>query len=302
MSSGPLDELFRWREGRGPASSGPLHERVLEAPTADGEVTFIFVVWRDPGGAAALHANIRRALEATLLAELSRPAPELLDEYDENRRWPTAARVMFFEPIEGIEDALRAFGMRPAADTELGLAQVRGEASRLGFEVEEASAVFETELAHTEGVRDFERSLRSRVGPRVFGSEPGSFFAAYNEALRGLGQSPLAPRAEALDAMEERLVVDRESVIRWVPPIAFQALCDAVGVCAAKDLGRRVDWASSAPEDDGLCPPPMIRIADGPRFAHVALGLDLMRWCVMPKQPGENVPPLSAWLNDRFGG
>ena len=32
-----------------------------------------------------------------------------------------------------------------------------------------------------------------------------------------------------------------------------------------------------------------------------ALGLHLLRWCIMPLQPGEVVPPLSDWVLDQFG-
>jgi hypothetical protein len=32
----------------------------------------------------------------------------------------------------------------------------------------------------------------------------------------------------------------------------------------------------------------------------VPIGHHLVRWCVMPLEAGEAIPPLSAWLRDQF--
>ena len=82
----------------------------------------------------------------------------------------------------------------------------------------------------------------------------------------------------------------------------FQALCDAAGVHAARGLGLPVQWAISEPDEDGMAPPPLLRTRGSAGDVHVPVGLELLRWCVMPLREGESVPPLSAWCRDRFAG
>ena len=105
--------------------------------------------------------------------------------------------------------------------------------------------------------------------------------------------------AEALDVLERELVADECGVLRWIPPSCFLALCDAIAVIAASE-GREVAWAECEADAEGVAPPPMIRVATSDGHAHVPLGLEVLRWCVMPRRPGEVVPPLRAWLHDRL--
>ena len=301
MTQGPLDEMFPgWRD-EAPTPKSAVHGRVLESPVGeDGAVAFVLVVWEDPGGAAALHAAMRHAIESTFLAELSRPASELLQ--DETTRHVTELRVLLFAEVSGAEDAFRAFGLRPVTEewTDC-VAQVRGEASRLGFEVDAPSSQWRAAFSAAENANALEQDLRARIGEHVFGEQPGLFFAALNDVLEKAGASALPPKSESLDVMEQLVCLEAPGDVHWIPPITFQALCDAVAVCAVKELGRVVQWAPSEPEESGFVPPPVIRLQDGKGWAHVPLARDLMRWRVMPRGADERVPPLSAWLNDRFG-
>ena len=261
-------------------------------------MAFTLVLWRDPGGPAEVHGRLRRAIESTLLAELSRPPRELRAE---GARRVRALRLVVFEEVERLDDAVRAFGLKRVAPAEWAdtLAQVRGEASRIGHEVPDLPvAAFEAEFACRS---DVEGALRAELGQAVFGAKPGEFFAALNRVREARGEPLLTPALASLDTLEAALVPEQEGVVRWIPPTTFQALCDAVAVVAQADIGRTVQWGESQVEDDGLAPPPMIRLEEGAAFAHVPLGLDLMRWCVMPRGAGEEIPPLSAWARDRFG-
>lgn len=261
-------------------------------------MAFTLVVWRDPGGARALFDALRRAIEATLLAELSRPASELHEEGD---RHVVALRLVCFAAIEDAETACRAFGLRRAesADLPRTIAQVHGEASRLGFDApDEPTMVFESKFASNDS--GLEGELREILDKDVFGQRPGAFFAALNQVREQGEQDALPPRIDSLDVLEDALVPSQEGVVRWVAPTSFQALCDAVAVCVRGELGRKVEWAVSELEDDGLAPPPMLRLREGPAYAHVPLGLDLMRWCVMPRAKGESIPTLAEWARDRF--
>lgn len=301
MTQGPLDEMFPgWRD-EAPAPKSAVHSRVLETPLGeDGAVAFVLIVWEDPGGAAALHAAMRHAIESTFLSELSRPASELVQ--DENSRHVTELRVLLFADVPGVSDAVRAFGLEEAKeDWPDCVAQVRGEASRLGFEIDEPNSQWRASFSTAENANALEQDLRTRVDGHVFGEQPGFFFAALNDVLEKAGAAPLPPKAESLDVMEELVALEAPGQVHWIPPITFQALCDAVAVCAVKELGRVVQWAPSEAEESGFVPPPTIRLQDGKGWAHVPLARDLMRWRVMPRQADERVPPLSAWLNDRFG-
>ncbi len=314
MSDKPLDSLFpdlRERVAGGTRSDArPVHGRILEQPLTQGAtmvaestgatlapVAFVIVVWRDPGGKVALHNALRSAIESTLLGELSRTPAELTEE--EGRR-PAMLRVVLFDAVEGSEEALRAFGLRRVSGELEGLAHIRGEASREGFEVDEPTEVFEAPFAFTTDAHLLDEALRSRLGDRVFGSEPGALFAALNHVLAAMSLPTLAPVGDALDALEGLAIADVEEQIRWVPPTLFQALCDAVGVCAVKERNRTVQWAPSEPDEDGFAPAPMVRLREGAAWAHVPLGRDLMRWLVMPRAKGEAIPPLSQWFQDRF--
>jgi len=96
-------------------------------------------------------------------------------------------------------------------------------------------------------------------------------------------------------------------VIRWVPPMVFQGLCDAVGVAAAQSLDVDVEWGVCAPDEDdqgdpGFIPPPVVRFRprSGGRWRFVDLGREILRWCVMPLGPDEHPPTLGAWVADAF--
>lgn len=294
MERGPLDDLFPGLR-RPPAEvpDDPVHPRVLALP-GDDCVDFGFVVWSDPGGPQALHGALRERVEATLLSELSRPATHVLDV-------PLRAlRLVVFAAVDGLPEAVRAFGFRPDEASDV-VALARGEASALGREVPDDASVWRAPVETRPLATRVAERLRGSMNDEVFGARPGALFARLNVALEVEGERPLPPRLASLDALEALLVPTTPGVVRWIPTLVFQALCDAVGVVAARDLGREVQWAECAPDADGLAPPPLLRASALAGWAHLPVGLELLRWCVMPVAESESVPPLSAWLTDRLG-
>src|SRR5512139_1095951 len=108
-SSDPLGTLIRTDASSLPLS--PAHRRVLEVPGPDGN-SLVIVCWKDPGGVSALHAELKRTVEASLLAELSRTAEDLstLD------RSLTTLRVLCFEEPPGdVATVMRPFGLERTA-------------------------------------------------------------------------------------------------------------------------------------------------------------------------------------------
>jgi len=293
---GPLDALMKGMRAPAPhLPDVPVHPRVLTLPGPEG-ASLLFVLWRDPGGAQALHESLRPMIEAALLSELSRP-PEGAMEV------PLAAlRLLSFGHVEGAEAAVAAFGMRSVpldASWRDVVAKARGEASVVGREVpDEPTAGFVGPAEMTPTASRLEAALRERCGDEVWGARPGAFFARAVELLERTGD--WGPNLDAVDAFAANVVPTSTGCIRWIPPMCFQALCDAVALAAAEDLGVKIAWAEGTPDDDGLAPPPLVAMetAGDPRYLPV--GEELLRWCVMPLREGETVPPLSAWVRDRF--
>jgi len=302
---GPLGELIR--KDAGPLPFSPVHGRVLEVPGPEGNA-LVVLAWADPGGAATLHGILKRTVEAALLAELSRTAEDLatLD------RRLVALRLLLFAEVEGdLAAALGPFGLQPV-DIEGSalretLAHVRGEAQRVGLELEGVpTSVWEAPMALAgpdDGGRllALEKELIAQLGAQRWGARPGAHFATLRRLLRDREGWDLTPDVEGLDRLEATLVSEEAGPIRFIPPTLFQALCDAVAVVAVKDLGAEVQWAEAEVDADGLASPPMVRARVDGTWVHVPLGMHLLRWCVMPLRPGEDAPRVSAWVMDQFG-
>jgi len=310
-AAGTLQELFPALAKPTPSQPlEPLHPRVLTVEEPAG-AALVLTCWRNPGGAAGLHAGLRPKVEAALLAELSRPASELVELTHELR----FLRLAVFDDIGGdVPAALRAFGLAPvtlaAVQDSRGwrdaLAHLRGEAQRLGHVMpDDPLSAYQADILlpprTAEGIQALEQALRQRLGDEVFGTRPGALYAHLAAlAPQHLGIT-LTPTCEGLGTLEHELMSMAPGPIRFIPPAIFQAVCDFVAVIAAREFQRRVEWAPSEADELGLCPPPLVRAYLDDAWVHIPLGLHILRWCVMPVQPGEVVPPLADWVLDQFG-
>ncbi len=263
----------------------------------DGGLRFAFVSWSSAPD-SELFPALQRLVEGALLMELSRGADDLVEV-------PPLEEIVLLacEPLA--EAALRPFGFErvlkadfvPRADWAL--RRFRGEASAMGKsdEIEEIwIAPARTNTAPA--LFHIHEYMMRRASPLAFGEPPGALFALYNQALRADERAPLAPTRASLDAMSAVLFPELERVIRWTSPLGFQALCDACAVVLASEFGKKVAWASAMTPPETPRPPPMIRVGgEGGHILH--LGVELLRWSVMPRQTGESIPPLSEWISDR---
>lgn len=146
------------------------------------------------------------------------------------------------------------------------------------------------------------RLLIERSGDELFGEVPGGPSRRLALTVQELFGETLRPDLAGLRTLERLLVPSVEGALRWQPPLVFQALCDFVGVVLAHHFGRKVAWGVSEPEDSGFIPPPILRLGgEGGRSHHLPVGMHLLRWIVMPVQPGETVPSLAEWMLDEFG-
>ncbi len=286
-----------------------VHPRVLLLPNsdtaasnaADGpSVAFAFVIWKPPSveperRAAALHLELLPIVEAALLSELSRPGSSVLDV-------PLCAlHLLSFAhmSVVDLQRASSAFGFRTAEASPALLALARGEAARAGLRPpDEPTWTGRAQVERNEFAERVETHLM-RLEDEAFGARPGVPFARLNDALVAAGAAALPPKMESLDVLEAQLVPDGHEVVRWIPPLTFQAICDAVGVITSRHLQREVQWAHCE-SDDGMAPPPMLRIAGADGFIHVEVGRELMRWCVMPVAAEDDIPSLAKWLRGRL--
>lgn len=283
----------------------PVHVRVLTIGDPEG-VMMALPVWEDPGGARALHHALRARIEAALLAALSQPA-----KHTNEAVWQWL-RVAFFARVPDVQTAVRAFELReidePTAAHRRMLSHLRHEMRAIDRVLpDDPVSIWQVPITLPDGesgerLRDWNRRLATGSGDEVWGAVPGAPFRRLAALIEHDGLGEIGPDRAGLDRLEALVVQRRAGIVRWIPPLVFQALCDAAAVVAQLDLGRRLEWAPCEPEEQGLAPPPLIRVqrADG-GHDHVPLGLAVLRWCVMPLQPGEQPDPLGAWLADQLG-
>lgn len=302
ISSRPLEEL-----SAPPMARTPIHQRVLHVDREDG-FDWVLSVWDDPGGDRALHQGVQRLVEATLLSELSRPAWDK----DAMDRTPRALRLVQLADVPGrVDAALRAFGFAPweppAEWLDERLRALRTEARAVGIEtLGEVRAVWSAPIAEPDGMlgdqlRAIHTMMGDRLGADVWGATPGGPSRLLAELAKRFFGEEITPTLDGLRTLELLLVQQTPGVVRWLPPLLFQALCDFVGVVTVALWSEPVQWAVCTPEPDGFVPPPVFRIDSPDGATHVPIGQHLLRWCVMPLQPGEQIPPLADWIASQYG-
>lgn len=302
--AGPLDELFPGLREPNPSrrdSASAIHPFALRLEDPE-EPSLVLTVWSDPGGPAALHHALRPMVEGSLLTELTH-TPSVARE--RSSRFRSLKLVIFPSLPFDAEPALRAFGFVHADGSRPGfrraLGYLRHEASALGTVVaDEPSLVFEAEIAKVPSeIEGIERALLEGSDDEAWGAKPGAPFRRLVRAALPEDRRHGAP-ITLLGELERRLVSGTSNVIRLLPPTVFQALCDGIAVAASVDVGATLDWGLCEPDEEGMAPPPVVRVRSSQGTRHVPLGTALLRWCVMPILPGESIPPLVDWIKDEF--
>ncbi|MFT6396882.1 MAG: hypothetical protein ACJAYU_001626 [Bradymonadia bacterium] len=301
----PLDALLpQLKDPARPTQD--VHPRVLETVTDAGR-EWILLVWADPGGAQALHSQVQALVEATLLSELSRSAATIRNAGE--RRFVGIRLISFVELSWDPSPALQAFGFQPES-TELSdevSAAVAAEASRSGRAIEGPNAVWRAAIAHPEGalgekLESVDKMMATRLGDDIWGASPGGpshLFATY--VVKTFGEQ-IRPDRAGMDSLDLLVVQRTPGVIRWIPPLIFQAVCDFIPVVAATQHDAKISWAESEELGNGFAHPPLFRVDDGKEGIHIPVGHHVMRWWMMPLAEGEAVPTIADWVEDQFGG
>lgn len=301
---GPLDELvpgLRAKKERLPALTA--HPRVSRIREDDGGDVVVLASFAPCADQRAFHTAFKPIIEASLLSALSQPeaadAPRLkaLSLY--------TFSALPFDPSA----ALALFGFAPSAvdgRSRRALALLRREAQLVeGLTVDEPILAYRADFAApthplTPGL---EARLRAKLAGTVWGAEPGALARTLAQELHALGYSGVEPTRAGIERAEAVLIPDVAGAIRWLDPLCFQALCDLVAVAAHNTWGANVEWAVCEPDPDtGLAPPPLVRVYKHTdrSSGHVPLGEHVLRWCMMPKQAGEDIPTLGAWAEHEF--
>jgi hypothetical protein len=287
----------------------PFHPRVLEVEMEDG-IEWVMACWSDPGNVREFHKQLLALLEATLIAELSQAAKHVATR--ERPRHFAGVRLMVFPQLPySVGPAVQAFGFsqqdyRP--DQYMArMAALEDEARITGVDMPKTPAsVWMTRISRPTGTQGetlyvLERSLSLAMKDQVWGQDPGQMSRLFATlAMEHFGVE-IRPEPVGLDRMEQLLTRREFGVIRWMPPLLFQALCDLIGVVAKMHFGAEVAWAVCEEDRGGMAPPPVFQVKESAtRKYHVPIAHHVLRWCMMPLAPNEQVPPLSAWMVDQF--
>lgn len=296
---GPLDELApHLREAPEALPRDPVHPRVLSVDGAEGR-SLLLAVWEDPGAPVVLFNEILYRLEGTLLSELS-TAPARLDP--EQPPLVAVRLAVFSEIATNLDTLLAPFALRRCeargAPWRSALARLRHEAQLTGrAEPDEPTSTFEartdTRDERADRLRAAEDHLRA-VTDEVWGESPGQPFERLCRHLS------VAPTLDGLRALEPLVASFEPNVLRPIPPLVFQAVCDGVAGVAMRELDMHVEWAVCEPDETGFAPPPLVRVRGQKGYQHVPLGHALLRWWVMPLRDAEKPAPLADWVVDQF--
>jgi hypothetical protein len=303
---GPLDDLvpgLRQKTERLPAL--PVHPRVVHARAPGGERTIVVASFAAPASVRAFHAALKPLVEAALLAELSRPAGELVED---DSQLAGLELYTFVESPPALIHALTPFALEPASldhpSSRSPLALLRHEAQRVDpAPRDEASARYRAPFTRSVHplAAPLARKLRESAPKDPWGVRPGVLARLCADQLDALGYPGVEPTRAGIERLEAVVVAQQHGALRWMEPLLFQALCDLVAVAATVTFGRPVQWGvCELDPDTQLAPPPLLLVErDGDSF-HVPLGEHVLRWCVMPTALGEDIPSLGAWAEHEF--
>jgi hypothetical protein len=303
---GPLDDLVPGlRQKTERLKALPVHPRVVHARTTSGDRTIVVASFAAPANVRALHAALKPLIEAALLAELSRPAAELVED---DSRLVGLELYTFADAAFPLAPALTPFALERASldhpSVHAALALLRQEARRVDPEpADEATARYVAPLAGSTHplAAPLARKLRGAAPKEPWGARPGVLARMCADQLAALGYPGVEPTRAGIERLEAVIVPEAHGALRWIEPLLYQALCDLVAVAATVTFGRPVQWGVCEPDaDTQLAPPPVLLVErDGDSF-HVPLGEHVLRWCVMPTVLGEEIPTLGAWAEHEF--
>ena len=306
----PLDALLAGLKQKPVMPLTPFHQRVLQVETDEG-LEWIIACWKDPGSAREFHKQLLALLEAAILLELSVAPKRIADR--ERPRPIAGVRLMVFATLPyAVEPAVAAFAFEKrafvASELTLRMQVLADEAMATGAELPAEPtwmgfARVQMPTGRTgENLLLMERNAAQALRGTVWGEHPGMHSRTWAELAKETFGADVRPSLDGLTNMEVLLRSNAAGVIRWVPPLAFQSMCDLIGVTAGLELDAKVAWALCEEDESGLAAPPLFKVTPKQgRAYHIPIAHHVLRWMMMPIAAGEEVPPMSEWMKHQFG-
>lgn len=278
-----------------------LHPSVLEVEV-EGGWAWAMALWRAPKGQEDLDNVMQRAIERTLLQEMSRPPGYGGAE----QRTFLGIHLFVFAPIHDVDrDVLARYGFfatEYVADQYAArLLSFKNEAKLGGWSCQDTpSAIFWSPMQHPDP--DLAQTFLSvheeivRVLARqVWGMSPGMPSKAMAQALSKHISVSITPTLDGLHELDMILVERKTRTLRWLSPMMFQGLADFLGIIWIAEAKKQVQWALCEVDSDGLFLPPMHRIATQKGPVDVSIGEELVRLAMMPVEDLEQIPLMRDW-------
>ncbi len=249
-------------------------------------------VWSNGPGERRLVGELHRLIQGTLIAHWMQPPAQ----YELMAQPVNSFDVIFYEAAgEKLAGKLRTDGWQ---SVDLGLLPTEEyeqfevlaeEAAKRGTAIDEGPAqlwriTFDRPGGGgAQGPTQLGADVAKRLGDQVWGQTPGWFSRVFCERLKEMTGVELSPNYEGLRRLEQTVFSQWGRGIRWLEPMAYQAICDFIGVAVQAESSAEVQWGS-CPVDErtGLAPAPLLRIRHKKNaWKRIGVGYDVIeQFCV----------------------
>lgn len=270
--------------------TGSIHPAILKV-TGDDTRRWCAAVWSVGPGKRQLIGEIRGLVENTLVAHWMQPPAQ----YEPTGGVVNSLDVLFWEtPDRSLEMALQEEGWSPVDDRAMRTEEYeqfeafQGEAKKAGRDVaDRPEAIWRMEISATEADDVDPIAVEQRVAEmldgEVWGETPGWFSKAYCETLRRRGGPEITPDRRGVARLQEWMFTGDRHAIQRPGALAFQAICDFVGVVLQSVGDEQVQWGTCpVDESTGFAPAPLFRIGSGGDWRRLSVGVDVTRRAATP--------------------
>lgn len=280
-----------------------VHPAVLRV-SGDETRRWCAAVWSTGPETPKLVDEIRGLVESTLAAHWMQPPAQ----YEPGEGAVNSFDLVFYDEVgEGLNGRLRSEGWHRV--DMLGMAT--DEYEQFEVFVEEAAdhgvdvsgrpdALWRCPVRAAEGPGDqsreeFGQGVARMLGDDVWGDSPGWFSRAFCDELGRVANIDIGPNRQGLATLEETVVDTGTEGIRWIDGLAYQALCDFVGVVVQATTSLEVQWGTCpVDEQTGLAPTPLMRMRDGWGWTRIPVGRDVVQRVALPWHRPPEAPKVGA--------
>ena len=270
--------------------STPVHPAVLKV-SGDESRRWCAAIWSTDPDERQLVGKIQRLVESTLVAHWMQPPTQ----YEPQGQVVNSFDLIFYDSVpESLKQALKDSGFqavhRPllAPEEYEQFQAFEEEAIKAGRgEVGNPVAVWRVSIERPEGLQSPSKlggSVAEKLGDQFWGQAPGWISRVFCEELKEITDVEVSPDRAGLERLERTLFGGPTGGIRWMEPMAYQAVCDFIGVVLQATTSLDVQWGTSpVDEKTGLAPAPVLRVRQsGGDWAMLAVGNDIIRRACVP--------------------